>query len=337
MDHNIMWSWSWNHWTSPPALGPWSRTTAWWTGHWLQPAVSCRPAAVRGEPEFKFSSGQSSSGARTGLYSVHMYSPRPGLVRVCTTVRGPGLEPGRVISLDIAIVTSTQSPSVTTQCYYRVRESPAAQGSVHQLAPVLACAELTCVRPPRAQPESETWSENLRKTFSSSDGKQGETQVNPANNQCEEILKQLTQHTLTYCVTIILQLFSRNRPHHQSRVQCSISWWNDGKRHDMTSPERQNIWAGSNSVTAPCLQSWNIFKWKAKFGTCQVSRRCLSRLHNSSDTNQAWAVSLFYQRDDGIWVCLNFHKSWNNIIWFCGEAEMGTLLFRWFQTWNKTK
>ena len=127
---------------------PWSRTvTAWWTGHWLQPAASCRPAAVRGEPEFKFSSGPSSDSwagpACTVCTLVHCVSA--GTVQLCG---GWGWGPGLVISLVTAIVSRAHS-----QCYYLVllqSESPA-QGSVHQLAPVLACSELTCVRPLRAQ------------------------------------------------------------------------------------------------------------------------------------------------------------------------------------------
>lgn len=70
---------------SASARGPWSRTvTAWWTGHWLQPAVSCRPAAVRGEPEFKFSSGPSSSSWAGPACTVCtlVQSPSPCLGRV---------------------------------------------------------------------------------------------------------------------------------------------------------------------------------------------------------------------------------------------------------------
>ena len=130
---------------------PWSRTvTAWWTGHWLQPAASCRPAAVRGEPEFKFSSGPSSDSwagpACTLCTLVHCVSAGSG--RDCTTVRGLGLGAGTSDQSGYSDrVESTQSvlPSVLLQS-----ESPA-QGSVHQLAPVLACSELTCVRPLRAQ------------------------------------------------------------------------------------------------------------------------------------------------------------------------------------------
>lgn len=110
MYHNIMWNWSWNHWTSPPVLGHWSRTmTAWWTGHWLQPAASCRQGSCWGEPEFKFSSGQScaAAGLACTLYTCTVAG------RDCTTVRGPGLGPGGVISLDTAIVTSTQSQPVS--------------------------------------------------------------------------------------------------------------------------------------------------------------------------------------------------------------------------------
>ena len=84
---------------------------------------------------------------RPGLYTVHLYSGWD-----CTTVRGPGLGPRRVISLDTAIVSSTQSQPVSLHSVITEweRESPA-QGSVHRLAPVLVCSELTCVRPLRAQ------------------------------------------------------------------------------------------------------------------------------------------------------------------------------------------
>ena len=146
MYHNIMWNWSWNHWTSPPAPGHWSLLTAWWTGHWLQPAVSCRQGSCWGEPEFKFSSGQSCAAA--GLACTLYTCTVAGTVQLCG-----GRDWGRG-EWSVWIQRSCRAHS-HSQCHYTVllqsvRESPA-QGSVHRLAPVLVCSELTCVRPLRAQ------------------------------------------------------------------------------------------------------------------------------------------------------------------------------------------
>ena len=152
MYHSIHdWNWSWNHWTSrQPALGPWRQLGGQGIGCSQLPAVA---AAVRGEPEFKFSSGRSCT---VVLYSVYSCTV-PGPDRVCPglySVRGPGLGPG-VISLDTASVASTQRvwQSVLLQCYYRVRERVlprAVYTNLHQ--------NLACVRAPCAC--TETGSEN---------------------------------------------------------------------------------------------------------------------------------------------------------------------------------
>ena len=175
MDHNIMWNWSWNHWTSPPALSPWSRTvTAWWTGHWLQPAASCRPAAVRGEPEFKFSSGPSSDSwagpACTVCTLVQCVSAGSG--RDCTTVRGLGAGTSDQSGYSDR-VESTQSvllPSVITEW-----ESCPGLCTPTCTSPSVLRAN---VRAPSAC--TETGSENiLRKTYIvTEDRPSGETQVN---------------------------------------------------------------------------------------------------------------------------------------------------------------
>ena len=90
---------------------------------------------------------------RAGLYSCTVCTlvqwPPGCLGRDCTTVRGPGLGAGSDQS-GYSDRGENTTVSVTTYSVLLQSESPA-QGSVHQLAPVLACSELTCVRPLRAQ------------------------------------------------------------------------------------------------------------------------------------------------------------------------------------------
>ena len=140
MYHSIHdWNWSWNHWTSrQPALGPWRQLGGQGIGCSQLPAVA---AAVRGEPEFKFSSGRSC----TVVQCVHLYSPRtrPGLSgTVQCAGAGTGAGSDQSGYSERGEHTASVTVSVTTVLLQSERESPAL-GSVHQLAPepsVRACA-----------------------------------------------------------------------------------------------------------------------------------------------------------------------------------------------------
>ena len=175
--------------------------------------------------------------------------------RDCTTVRGPGLGPGRVISLDTAIVTSTQSQSVS---HYTVllqweRESCPGLCTPTCTSPSVLRAN---VRAPCACTDNQDHKLEVKiwgKPFPWVTEDQVKLRLNPAKhlklNQWGDFPNSYNnQHTLAYCVIIISSSFLEKQASSVFRVQCSISWWNDGKRPDMTSSGWQNIRAGSNSV-----------------------------------------------------------------------------------------
>ena len=114
MYHSIHdWNWSWNHWTSrQPALGPWRQLGGQGIGCSQLPAVA---AAVRGEPEFKFSSGRSCT---VCTVCTLVQSPdQTGSVRDCTVCGGRDW--GREWSVWIQRAWRAHS-ECDSQCYYSV-------------------------------------------------------------------------------------------------------------------------------------------------------------------------------------------------------------------------
>ena len=150
MYHSIHdWNWSWNHWTSrQPALGPWRQLGGQGIGCSQLPAVA---AAVRGEPEFKFSSGRSCT--LCTVCTLVQSPDQTGSVRDCTVCGGRDW--GREWSVWIQRAWRAHS-ECDCQCYYSViteweRVLPrAVYTNLHQ--------NLACVRAPCAC--TETGSEN---------------------------------------------------------------------------------------------------------------------------------------------------------------------------------